>query len=269
MYVKSDLHWIILIVVSVYYSLPTMQMVLKSNNDYKDTGNHDLCYYNHLCLKPLGRVRDFNHLFSNLGYIVFGLLFNCLVYLKRRNYKAVSCSGKKFDPHLHGVPQQSGVYYAMGCALVMEGVMSSCYHVCPATVTFQFDTTYMYLIAILMFLKLYQGRHPDVSCDAFKSYMGLGVALTLEAFSYYYNGIAFWIVFCIIYFIFIITVGVNTYNIGVIRYDYKILWNITKLLFKEIQRTKLSKFGKGGCKAPVFRARLVLISIMSCFNVLL
>ena len=76
----------------------------------------------------------------------------------------------------------------------------------------------------------------------------------LKAFSYYYHGITFWIIF---YFIFIITVGVNTYNIGVVRYDYKILWNITKLLFKEIQRTKLSQFGNGGCKAPVFRARLV------------
>ena len=149
-------------------------------------------------------------------------------------------------------------------------IMSSCYHVCPATVTFQFDTTYMYLIAILMFLKLYQGRHPDVSCDAFKSYMGLGVALTLEvitcvslsiksailqAFSYYYNGIIFWIIFCIIYFVFIITVGVNTYNIGVVRYDFKILWNVTVLLIKEVQKSILSSTGSGGCKAPVFRAR--------------
>jgi len=180
MYQKSDLHWILLVVVSMYYSLPTMQMVFKSNFDYEETGNQDLCFYNHLCQKPLGNLRDFNHLFSNLGYIVFGLLFNCLVYLRKKNFNALSCSDKKFDPHLHGVPQQSGVYYAMGSSLVMEGVMSSCYHVCPATVTFQFDTTYMYLIAILMFIKLYQARHPDVSCSAFKAYMGLGVALVLE-----------------------------------------------------------------------------------------
>ena len=180
MYDKSDLHWVMLVIISVYYSLPTMQMVLDSNTEYDETGNHDLCYYNHLCQKPLGEMRDFNHLFSNLGYIVFGLLFNCLVFLKGRNFKSLSTTGQKFDPHLHGVPHQTGLYYAMGSALIMEGIMSSCYHVCPATVTFQFDTTYMYLIAILMFLKLYQGRHPDVSCDAFKSYMGLGVALTLE-----------------------------------------------------------------------------------------
>ena len=34
--------------------------------------------------------------------------------------------------------------------------MSSSYHVCPTDVTFQFDTTFMYLIAVLMFMKLYQ-----------------------------------------------------------------------------------------------------------------
>ena len=35
-------------------------------------------------------------------------------------------------------------------------VMSSSYHICPTNVTFQFDTTFMYLIAVLMFMKLYQ-----------------------------------------------------------------------------------------------------------------
>ena len=56
----------------------------------------------------------------------------------------------------YGVPCQYGLYFAMGLALSMEGVMSSSYHICPTNVTFQFDTTFMYLIAVLMFMKLYQ-----------------------------------------------------------------------------------------------------------------
>ena len=58
-----------------------------------------------------------------------------------------------------GVPWQSELYYAMGLALVMEGVMSASYHLCPNKVTFQFDTTFMYLISILMIFKLYQVGH--------------------------------------------------------------------------------------------------------------
>jgi hypothetical protein len=39
------------------------------------TGNQDLCYYNFLCAHPLGFLSDFNHVFSNIGYILLGLLF--------------------------------------------------------------------------------------------------------------------------------------------------------------------------------------------------
>ena len=42
------------------------------------------------------------------------------------------------------------MYYAMGLALIMEGIMSGCYHVCPNHTNFQFDTAFMYTIALLI-----------------------------------------------------------------------------------------------------------------------
>lgn len=42
----------------------------------------------------------------------------------------------------------------MGGALLMEGILSACYHICPTKVNFQFDTTFMYVIAVLVFLKV-------------------------------------------------------------------------------------------------------------------
>ncbi|EFX63125.1 hypothetical protein DAPPUDRAFT_119507, partial [Daphnia pulex] len=40
-----------------------------------DTGDQDLCYFNFLCAHPLGDLTDFNHVYSNLGYVLLGLLF--------------------------------------------------------------------------------------------------------------------------------------------------------------------------------------------------
>ena len=37
-----------------------------------------------------------------------------------------------------GVPQHYGVYYSLGLALIMEGLLSAAYHVCPNQNNFQF-----------------------------------------------------------------------------------------------------------------------------------
>lgn len=46
--------------------------------------------------------------------------------------------GKTHDLQNHGVPQFFGIYYAMGFALILEGFMSSFYHICPSNANFQF-----------------------------------------------------------------------------------------------------------------------------------
>ena len=155
-YQKSQLYFGILFLVSLFYSLPVLQMVFSFSNEQDVTGKQDICYYNDFCRKPLGPIRDFNHIFSNLGYCVFGILFMIIVSFKHIKYRNFIHQYESLQQDDHGVPTQYGLYYAMGLALFMEGVMSSCYHICPTDVTFQFDTTFMYLIAVLMFMKLYQ-----------------------------------------------------------------------------------------------------------------
>ena len=52
--------------------------------------------------------------------------------------------------------QQFGIYYAMGGALICQGALSICYHVCPSDKTLQFDTTFIYIICMLGHVKIYQ-----------------------------------------------------------------------------------------------------------------
>ena len=73
-----------------------------------------------------------------------------------------------------GIPQHFGIFYAMGFALISEGFLSACYHVCPTSENFQFDTTFMYVIAVLGFIKIYQFRHSDASSNAYKAFIGNG-----------------------------------------------------------------------------------------------
>lgn len=51
------------------------------------TGDQDMCYYNFACAYPYHLIKDFtdfNHFFSNIGYIVLGIIFLCIT--KRRDY---------------------------------------------------------------------------------------------------------------------------------------------------------------------------------------
>ena len=268
-YQKSQLYLGVLFLISLFYSLPVLQMVFSFSYEQGITGNQDICYYNDLCRKPLGLVRDFNHVFSNLGYCVFGLLFMSIVLFKKLKYQKFLKENTNIDKEDYGVPTQYGLYFAMGLALFMEGVMSSCYHVCPTNVTFQFDTTFMYLIAVLMFMKLYQTRHSDVSGNAVGVFFGLGVALFLETISIYYSGPLFWIFFCIVYMIVIVVVSVHAFNIGVVKYDYKILFVVIKILAKEIKNLFVEE-EEPSVEAPrKAKSRIVCLITIAVINMIL
>jgi len=135
--------------------------------------------------------------------------------------------------------------------------MSACYHVCPTNVTFQFDTTFMYLISLLMFMKLYQVRHADVSPDAVVVFLGLGVALILEIISIYHTGPAFWVLFSICYIMGIIVVTIHSYNMGQYSYTLKNLINISKIFIEEVTEV-------ANDKKKIYKKRKLLLLLINC-----
>ena len=72
-----------------------------------------------------------------------------------------------------GVPQHYGVFYSLGLALVMEGLLSAAYHVCPNQNNFQFGTCLNTIFhTMLQFQMLWKAvtvefisRHKFYVCD--------------------------------------------------------------------------------------------------------
>lgn len=111
------------------------------------------------CSRPLGNFDDFNHIISNLSYIILGFFFLFIVYLKSRRYKKTERVSPSPPPVL-GTLRQLGMFYALGFGLMGQGLMSTCFHICPTTITIQFDTSVMYMILIISIVKIGQFRHP-------------------------------------------------------------------------------------------------------------
>ena len=122
-----------------------------------------------------------------------------------------------------GLPQYFGIFYACGYSLITIGILSTCYHSCPTAQNFQFDTTFMYVVAILLTLKIYQFRHPNAACDANKSFFVIAIALFLEVIGihlfenhekYPEFYVCYWIFLTIIYIYFIIKLAPILYKSG-------------------------------------------------------
>jgi len=54
---------------------------------------------------------------------------------------------------------------SVGVAMIAEGLMSTAYHICPGRTNYQFDTTFMYVMACLGIFKLLESRSPDLKPD--------------------------------------------------------------------------------------------------------
>jgi hypothetical protein len=129
---KSYLYLYNVLTVALFYGLPVIQLVVTYQRVLNETGEQDLCYYNFLCAHPVGVISDFNHVFSNSGYVLLGVLFLWITYRREITHKDLNFERQ------YGIPQHYGMFYAMGVALIMEGVLSGSYHVCPNQANFQF-----------------------------------------------------------------------------------------------------------------------------------
>uniref|UniRef100_A0A4W4ERH1 SID1 transmembrane family member 2 n=1 Tax=Electrophorus electricus TaxID=8005 RepID=A0A4W4ERH1_ELEEL len=244
--------------IAVFYALPVIQLVITYQTVVNVTGNQDICYYNFLCAHPLGALSSFNNILSNLGYVMLGLLFLLIVLqrdilhnraLMRNDTPALEC----------GIPKHFGLFYAMGTALMMEGLLSACYHVCPNYTNFQFDTSFMYMIAGLCMLKLYQKRHPDINASAYSAYACLAAVIFFSVLGVVFGkgNTAFWVVFSVIHIVATMLLSTQLYYVGRWRLDSGILRRILYVIYTDCIRQ---------CSGPMYIDRMVLLVMGNIVN---
>ena len=54
------------------------------------------------------------------------------------------------------------------------------FHLCPSNISLQFDTTFMYILMIMVFVKIFQLRHSDTTYTAFQVMYAFAFALIFE-----------------------------------------------------------------------------------------
>ncbi|XP_073166223.1 SID1 transmembrane family member 1 isoform X6 [Lepidochelys kempii] len=206
--------------IAVFYALPVIQLVITYQTVVNVTGNQDICYYNFLCAHPLGVLSAFNNVLSNVGHVLLGFLFLLIVF-RRDILHRHSLEAKDIYTLEYGIPKHFGLFYAMGIALMMEGVLSACYHVCPNYSNFQFDTSFMYMIAGLCMLKLYQTRHPDINASAYSAYASFAVVICLAVLGVVFgkNDVWFWVIFSVIHVVASLALSTQIYYMGRFKID--------------------------------------------------
>ena len=148
----------LVIIVGIFYIVPAVQVSYIRLEQMVSTGELDICYFNFKCERDYNSIRGFNSIWSNISYILLGILALIITVVKNISFvRELRAQGNSTT----GVPQVFGIYYALAVGLFFEGIMSGIYHICPSLINFQFDTTFMYILTTLIFIKLYNNRHPD------------------------------------------------------------------------------------------------------------
>ncbi|XP_019303946.2 SID1 transmembrane family member 1 isoform X3 [Panthera pardus] len=260
---KYKIYFWNIITLAVFYALPVIQLVITYQTVVNVTGNQDICYYNFLCAHPLGVLSAFNNILSNLGHVLLGFLF-LLIVLRRDILHRRALEAKDIFAMDYGIPKHFGVFYAMGIALMMEGVLSACYHVCPNYSNFQFDTSFMYMIAGLCMLKLYQTRHPDINASAYAAYASFAVVITLTVLGVVFgkNDLWFWIIFSAIHILASLALSTQIYYMG----RFKIDVSDTDLgIFRRAAMVFYTDFVQQ-CSRPLYMDRMVLLIVGNLVN---
>ena len=144
-------------IVGALLMIGAFQFAFAKWNRMIQEGDRDNCYYNDFCYKVANHDIPFNLMISNLTYIVHGLILVVWVLILETKVNLRCKSGRTFEEAAEIKNRYSfSIGYVFSWALVFQGLFSTLYDLCPSRVAFQFDLTFMFVIAGLTVLLLYK-----------------------------------------------------------------------------------------------------------------
>ena len=142
-------------IVGVTLMAGASQFVFVNWNTMIQEGDRDQCYYNDFCYRVANLDIPCNLMTSNLPYIVHGPILALWVWMLERkvNLRCKDAEGATAIKQRYSF----SIAYALAWALLFQGLFSALYHLCPGVFTFQFDSAFMFIIAGLIVVLLYNG----------------------------------------------------------------------------------------------------------------
>ncbi|KAF1748767.1 hypothetical protein GCK72_025234 [Caenorhabditis remanei] len=254
---KYDVYKIALAIIGIFYNITVLQLIISKAGSLRQSGDLDECTFNFQCARPLWYFVAFNNVVSNGGYVYFGLLIIVMNYCRERSFRRLFAVQPALAER-YGLPQHSGLMTAIGLAVIMEGISSATYHVCPNNINYQFDTALMYVIGMLGKLKIWSLRHPDMVVSAYHAFGFLGIFLMAAIAGVYVHNMIFWIMFSIIYIGSMMLISLEFYFKGIWTLNIRELRNSVRMAWASSRRLS--------CIMPAYKARFFVILMLNIVN---
>lgn len=107
---------------------------------------------------------------------------------------------------------------------------------------FVLDTSFMYIIAVLCMVKIYQTRHPDINARAPVTFGVLAIIILLGLIGVLHGSRAYWIVFTIIHLITCISLSAQIYYMGRFKFNGGVFRRVLMVIMVDEEYSKLSMF---------------------------
>ncbi|CAL2051211.1 unnamed protein product [Caenorhabditis brenneri] len=254
---QYDVYKIALAIIGIFYNITVLQLIISKAGSLRQSGDLDECTFNFQCARPLWYFVAFNNVVSNGGYVYFGSLIIVMNYCRERSFRRLFAVQPTLAER-YGLPQHSGLMTAIGLAVIMEGISSATYHVCPNNINYQFDTALMYVIGMLGKLKIWSLRHPDMVVSAYHAFGFLGMFLMAAIAGVYVHNMIFWIMFSIIYIASMMLVSLEFYFKGIWTLNLRELRNSVRMAWASSKRLS--------CVIPAYKARFFVILLLNLAN---